>query len=134
MRTFAYPNRLLPADARNYGLSLMESVVPAQRWGVSCGPWGTACAPPDYARPVPGVTVALKNGWKFVPACPQQDQTCPWQVNSIGWVHGKGRDYVLAVLTTNDPPVNGASGMDYGIGTIQGVSSIVWSNLAPPAR
>jgi hypothetical protein len=131
VRTFAYPNRVLSTDARNYGLHLMESVVPAQRFGVTCGPWGTVCQPPDYATPVPGVTVALKNGWKFLPSCPQQDQTCPWQVNSIGWVSGKGRDYVLAVLTTNDPPVDGASGMDYGIHTIQGVSMRVWNNLAP---
>jgi hypothetical protein len=131
VRTFAYPNRVLSADARSYGLHLMESVIPAQRFGVTCGPWGTQCQPPDYATPVPGVTVALKNGWKFVPSCPQQDQTCPWQVNSIGWVNGEGRDYVLAVLTTNDPPVDGASGMEYGITTIQGVSVRVWNNLEP---
>ena len=133
VRTFAYPNRVLSADARDYGLHLMESIVPAQRFGVTCGPWGTECQPPDYATPDPAVTVALKNGWKYVPSCPQQDQTCPWQVNSIGWVSGKGRDYVLAVLTTNDPPVNGASGMDYGIHTIQGVSTRVWNNRAPAA-
>ena len=24
----------------------MESVIPAQRWGVTCGPWGTSCDPP----------------------------------------------------------------------------------------
>ncbi len=134
MRTFAYPNRVLPADARKYGLQLMESVVPTQRWGVTCGPWGPVCEPPNFAQPVPGVTVALKNGWKYVPSCPQQDKTCPWQVNSIGWVQGKGRDYVLAVLTTNDPPVMGGSGMDYGITTVQGVSQRVWQNLIPPSR
>lgn len=131
VRTLAYPGRLLPADARQYGLHLMESIDPAQRWGVTCGPWGTACAPPDYASPVPGVTVALKNGWKYLPDCAQQNETCPWQINSIGWVHGKGRDYVLAVLTTNDPPVGGRSGMDYGIATVQAVSARIWRNLAP---
>ncbi len=131
VRTFAYPNRLLRTDSRAYGLNLMENIDPTQRWGVSCGPWGTACDPPTYAPPVPGVTVALKNGWKFVPGCPQQDLTCPWQVNSMGWVHGQGRDYVLAVLTTDDPPVAGHSGMDYGIDTVQGVSQRIWQNLAP---
>jgi hypothetical protein len=130
MRDFAYPNQVLPAAARKYGLQLMESVIPTQRWGVTCGPWGTVCDPPDYAKPVPGVTVALKNGWKYVPSCPPQDETCPWQINSIGSVQGKGRDYVIAVLTTNDPPVMGRSGMDYGITTVQGVSKLVWRNLA----
>lgn len=131
VRTFAYPNRVLTPSARAYGLHLMESVVPTQRWGVTCGPWGTSCAGPDYATPVPGVTVALKNGWKFVPTCLAQDDTCPWQVNSMGWVHGQGRDYVLAVLTTNNPAGPGTFGFDYGISTIQGVSQRIWANLAP---
>ncbi|HEY2286863.1 MAG TPA: serine hydrolase [Streptosporangiaceae bacterium] len=131
VRTLAYPGRVLAPDARAYGVSLMESVIPAQRWGVTCGPWGTDCAAPDYARPVPGVTVALKNGWKFVPGCTAQDESCPWQVNSIGWVSGAGRDYVLAVLTTDDPAGPGLAGFDYGIATTQGVSKLVWANLKP---
>jgi len=131
VRVLAYPSRVLAPDARAYGLHLMESVIPTQRWGVTCGPWGTDCAGPDYAHPVPGVTVALKNGWKFVPTCTAQDESCPWQVNSIGWVSGQGRDYVLAVLTTDDPAGPGTTGFDYGIATTQGVSRLVWSNLAP---
>jgi hypothetical protein len=131
VRVLAYPNRVLAPDARAYGLHLMESVIPTQRWGVTCGPWGTDCAGPDYAHPVPGVTVALKNGWKFVPTCTAQDESCPWQVNSIGWVSGQGRDYVLAVLTTDDPAGPGTTGFDYGIATTQGVSRLVWANLAP---
>jgi hypothetical protein len=108
----------------------MKSVTPAQRWGVSCGPWGTRCDAPDYATPVPGVTVALKNGWKYVPSCHGPDDTCPWQVNSIGWVRGQGRDYALAVLTTDDPAGPGTFGFDYGITTIQSVSKLIWANLA----
>jgi Beta-lactamase enzyme family len=131
VRTLAYPGPVLAPDARAYGLHLMESVIPTQRWGVTCGPWGTDCAAPDYAHPVPGVTVALKNGWKFVPTCTAQDESCPWQVNSIGWVSGQGRDYVLAVLTTDDPAGPGTAGFDYGITTIQGVSQLAWANLAP---
>jgi hypothetical protein len=131
VRTLAYPNRVLTPSARAYGLQLMESVIPQQRWGITCGPWGTTCDAPDYANPVPGVTVALKNGWKFVPTCAAQDDTCPWQVNSIGWVSGQGRDYALAVLTTNNPAGPGLFGFNYGITTIQGVSQLVWSNLAP---
>jgi beta-lactamase class A len=134
VRTLAYPGRVLAPDARAYGLHLMESVIPAQRWGVTCGPWGTDCAAPDYAHPVPGVTVALKNGWKYVPTCTAQDESCPWQVNSIGWVSGQGRDYVLAVLTTDDPAGPGTAGFDYGIATIQGVSRLAWANLAPARR
>jgi len=118
----AYPGRVLSPAARAYGLGLMESVIPGQRWGVSCGPWGSACEPPDYATPVPGVTVALKNGWKYVPTCAKQDDTCPWQVNSVGWVQGQGRDYALAVLTTDDPAGPETFGLDYGIATIQGVT------------
>jgi hypothetical protein len=131
VRTLAYPGRVLAPDARAYGLHLMESVIPTQRWGVTCGPWGDDCAGPDYAHPVPGVTVALKNGWKFVPTCTAQDESCPWQVNSIGWVSGQGRDYVLAVLTTDNPAGPGTTGFDYGIATTQGVSRLVWANLAP---
>jgi Beta-lactamase enzyme family len=129
IEAFAYRGRVLGRAARGYGLKLMESVIPAQRWGISCGPWGSSCAPPDYAHPVPGVTVALKNGWKYVPTCAEQNDTCPWQVNSIGWVRGQGRDYVLAVLTTDDPAGPGTEGLDYGITTIQGVSRLIWGNL-----
>jgi hypothetical protein len=131
IRAIAYPGRVLNADARAYALQLMQSVIPAQRWGVTCGAWGTSCDPPAYAQPVPGVTVALKNGWKFLPTCAAQDDSCPWQVNSIGWIHGKGRNYVLAVLTTDDPPAKDTLGLDYGITTIQGVSQRIWANLAP---
>ena len=90
--------------------------------------------PPTTAAPDPDVTVALKNGWKFLPTCAKQDDSCPWQVNSIGWVRGQGRNYVLAVLTTDDPPAPGTAGLDYGISTIQGVSQRVWANLAAGRR
>jgi hypothetical protein len=131
VKALAYDNDILTANARDYGLHLMESVTPKQRWGVTCGPWGTTCNGPDYADPVAGVTVALKNGWKYVPTCTKQDESCPWQVNSMGWVQGKDRDYVLAVLTTDDQAGKDLYGFDYGIATIQGVSQRVWDNLAP---
>jgi beta-lactamase class A len=131
VRTLAYDNVVLTPNARSYGLHLMESVVPTQRWGVTCGPWGDTCDAPNYADPVAGVTVALKNGWKYVPTCTKQDDSCPWQVNSMGWVQGKDRDYVLAVLTTDDPVGKDTYGFDYGIATIQGVSKRIWDNLAP---
>ena len=131
VRTLAYDNLVLTPTARNYGLQFMENVIPTQRWGVTCGPWGTTCDGPNYADPVPGVTVAVKNGWKYLPTCAAQDESCPWQVNGTGWVEGKGRNYVLAVLTTDDPAGKGNYGFDYGISTIQDVSKLVWENLAP---
>jgi hypothetical protein len=131
VKTLAYDNAVLGPAARDYGLKLMESVVPTQRWGVTCGPWGTTCNGPDYANPEPGVTVAVKNGWKYVPSCTKADDSCRWQVNSIGWVQGKNRNYVLAVLTTDDPAGKDTYGFDYGIATIQNVSKQIWNNLAP---
>jgi hypothetical protein len=102
VKDFAYPNWALSNANRAYGLNLMEHVEPAQRWGVTGGVSA-------------GVTVAVKNGWLPFGA--------DWQVNSIGWVTGQGRNYVLAVLTRGSPTEG------YGIDTIQGLSSQVWSTL-----
>jgi hypothetical protein len=132
MKVFAYdrPKRVLRDDARGYGLDLMQGVEPDQRFGISCGPWGRSCQPPDFADPDPDVTVALKNGWKTLPTCTDPIPKCPWQVNSTGWVRGKGRNYVLTVLTTRDPAGDDPlDGYHYGIDTIQGVSKLIWANL-----
>jgi len=100
---FAYPNSALSDASREYGLSLMEAVEGDQAWGVSNG--------------VPaGVTVALKNGW--LPLQPDN-----WQVNSIGWISGGGRNYVLAVLTTGSPTEI------YGIATINAIASTIFNEL-----
>ncbi|HEX3492303.1 MAG TPA: serine hydrolase [Streptosporangiaceae bacterium] len=96
---FAYPNVVLSGTSRQYGLSLMENVEPGQAWGVSGG------VPP-------GTTIALKNGWLPFGA--------NWQINSIGWIDGHGRNYVLAVLTAANPSEA------YGIDTIEGVASYVY--------
>jgi beta-lactamase class A len=103
LRHVALRNRILPSAARRYELNLMENVVSDQHWGVSAGP-------------PPGVTVALKNGW--LPTA-----NAAWQVNSIGYVHGKGRGYLIALLT------NGLDAEGYEIDTIEGISQIVWSKL-----
>lgn len=100
---FAYTNSVLSDASRKHGLSLMENVEADQGWGVS---WG-----------VPGrATVALKNGWLPL-------GTSNWQVNSIGWISGNHRNYVLAVLTTGNPTE------DYGIATIETISSTVFADL-----
>ena len=105
MSRFAFPNATLSTSSRNYGLGLMEQVEPDQDWGVSAG--------------VPaGTTVALKNGW-----LPLGSSGSDWQVNSIGWVNGAGRNYVLAVLTTGSPTES------YGIGTIESVANSIFAQL-----
>jgi hypothetical protein len=99
------PRPLLSNAERSYALSLMENVTPDQAWGVSGG--------------VPaGVTVALKNGW-----LPLNDASTDWQVNSVGWISGAGRDYLIAVLSTGNPTEQ------YGIDTINGLSSLIWSAM-----
>jgi hypothetical protein len=99
------PRPLLSGAQRSYVLSLMKNVAPGQRWGVSSG--------------VPaGVTVALKNGW-----LPLNHANTDWQVNSVGWVSGDGRDYLIAVFTTGNPTER------YGIDTINALSSRVWAAM-----
>jgi beta-lactamase class A len=105
---FAYPNSVLSNADRKYGLNLMEHVESDQAWGVSGG--------------VPaGVTVALKNGWLPHDLAANSD----WQVNSIGWIFGHGRDYVLAVLTNHNPT------QAYGEETIQAIASKMFAELGP---
>jgi beta-lactamase class A len=106
LRGLVQPGGPLTATARQYALSLMESVTPGQRWGVSGG--------------VPaGVTVALKNGW-----LPLDAANSDWQINSVGWVSGGGRDYVLAMLSTGNPSEQ------YGIDTLNALGAMVWQSLA----
>jgi beta-lactamase class A len=104
---FAYPNPVLGDASRGYGLSLMENIEADQAWGVSAGAG-------------PGTTVALKNGWLPV-------QAAKWQVDSIGWVSGHGRNYVLAVLTAGSPTEQ------YGISTIETLAGDVYREQRSPA-
>jgi beta-lactamase class A len=105
LRQLVQSSRALQKAAQTYELGLMENVESDQAWGISAG--------------IPaGVTVALKNGW-----LPLEDDG-DWQVNSIGWVHGDGRDYLVAVLTKNNDTESD------GISTIEGLSPLVWSALA----
>ena len=106
LRVLVEPNSLLTSAERSYALSLMESVTPAQRWGVSGG--------------VPAqATVALKNGWLSLSSADND-----WQINSVGWISGSGRDYLMAVLTTRNPTEQ------YGIDTIDELAAMVWNDMA----
>ncbi len=105
LRKLIEPSALLTSAERGYALSLMENVTPSQRWGVSGG--------------VPTqVTVALKNGW-----LPLDASDTDWQINSVGWISGQGRDYLMAVLTTGNPTEQ------YGIDTIDQLAAIVWKDM-----
>ena len=108
---FAYPNRVLTDANRRYGLSLMEHVESGQAWGVSAG------------VALPGSTIALKNGWLPFFATLPLAHAGGVQIDSIGWVRGHGRDYLLAVLT-RDNPTRG-----YGIDTIQAISRRIYAEL-----
>jgi hypothetical protein len=95
----------LSSADREYALGLMENVTADQRWGVSGG--------------VPAqTTVALKNGW-----LPLNTAGTDWQINSIGWVSGLGRNYLIAVLSTGNPSEA------YGIDTINELSALVWNHM-----
>jgi hypothetical protein len=105
LRQLVTPSSVLPRAARQYALSLMEDVTPSQRWGVSGG--------------VPAqVTVALKNGW-----LPLHGTASDWQINSVGWISGSGRNYLMAVLSTGNPSEQ------YGIDTIDELAAMVWRHM-----
>ncbi len=107
LRQLVQPSSVLDRNDQKYALQLMENVTPSQRWGVSHG--------------VPaGVTVALKNGW-----LPLNAGNSNWQVNSVGWVSGGGRNYLMAVLSTGNPSEQ------YGIDTLNHLGAMVWSGMAP---
>jgi len=104
VKALAYGTPVLTAASRAYELSLMENVTSWEAWGVTGG--------------VPsGVTVALKNGWL--------PRASGWVINSIGWVDGDGRNYVIAILSNADPSEQ------YGIDTADAVSGLVWNALTP---
>jgi Beta-lactamase enzyme family len=107
LRGVAYPNDVLTTASRDYELGLMSHVDADQAWGVSSGVG-------------PNASVALKNGW--IPL-----DSGGWQVNSIGYIDGDGRNYVVAMLS------DGNATEAQGIDTLQGLSALLWQALAPSA-
>jgi hypothetical protein len=100
-------NSVLTTASRDYVLGLMARVVSYERWGVPAG------APTD-------VTVHVKNGWLPLPAH-------GWRINSIGSFSGPGKDYMIVVLTDDNPT------MAYGVGTVQAVAEVINHALNPGA-
>jgi len=102
LELLATANPVLTASSRSYELGLMARVISGQRWGTPAG------APA-------GITVHVKNGWL-------PDDT-GWHINSIGAFTGKNKDYLIAVLTDDDPSEL------YGINTIERVARQVHGDL-----
>lgn len=100
----------LSAQDRAYVRELMEAVAPEQVWGVS------ACA--DSTD-----TVGLKNGWT-----PRESNGGLWAVNSVGYVVGPEREYLLAVLS------DGSHGHSAGIALVEELASMATAAMEDPAR
>lgn len=103
VRDLVLPNKWLSREQRAWALEMMENVVPYERWGISNGVPGT-------------VRVALKNGWVPLPSG-------LWQIDSIGWVDGSGRNYIAAVLAAGNPTE------EYGIETVDAIGSVLYAGL-----
>jgi beta-lactamase class A len=115
LRQLAMPSKLLTTADRDYELYLMRHVAGYEDWGVNGG--------------VPSsVSVALKNGWVPLGDGDGDDDDMGWEINSIGWVKGDGRDYLIAVLTAHDPSE------EYGIDSIERLSGDVYRSLKPDRR
>ena len=108
LRHLTRKTKLLTKAGRKYARSLMATVKPSQAWGISTGPTDTTT-----------VTVELKNGWL------QRSQR-RWRIHSIGHVSGEGRNYLVAILTTNNRT------KAEGIATVEGISRLIWQDLGPP--
>ena len=91
---------------RTYVRSWMSHVTASQVWGV---------VTPSFA---PMVNAEVKNGWG--------PRTGGYRLNSIGHIKGYGRDY-QAVMLSRSP-----NGFTYGRDTLNGLSSIIFRELATP--
>jgi hypothetical protein len=96
---------LLDAPSRALAMRMLESVVPAQRWGITAGTVSDA-----------GDRVGVKNGWY-----PGNEG---WRVNSVGIVTpSTGVPYAIAIVTDLRPS------WDEGIETIEGIAALLNAGL-----
>lgn len=103
LRLLSFPNHVLTPTSQTYAQNLMTHVINWEAWGATGGVPSNA-------------TVALKNGWLPI-------GTAGWEINSIGHVTGDGRNYVIAMLSRNNPTEA------YGIQTLDTISQIVWQRF-----
>ena len=109
VRLFVSDNSSLRTDDRLEVLSLMQSVVSEQRWGISAGV--------DMSRGAE-TALAIKNGWY------PEDEV--WRVNSAGAVTVAGQtDYVVVLLS------DGASDFPRGVRAIEEIAAAVNRELYP---
>ena len=107
LRLLVTSNQVLTTGDRDYELSLMARVIPAQRWGTPVG------VPATYQ-------VHVKNGWLPVPGY-------GWFINSLGaFTRPGGGSYTMDVLTDHNPS------MSYGVTTVEDVAHA--ANRALAAR
>lgn len=90
----------------------MGDVIPEQAWGVGSVP--------------ASASAQVKNGW--LPLATSGSRRKTWRINSIGHVTGGGRDYTMAMLSTN------GRSMDSGIATLDRVSEIVFDGVTALGR
>ncbi|WP_198652884.1 serine hydrolase [Actinocorallia populi] len=99
---------VLTARSRRHLLRLMSQVISSQRWGT---PAGASTQ----------VDVRVKNGW-----LPRS--THGWRVHSLGIFGNDRRDYLMAVLTHDNPT------LAHGITAIERVARVVHTTLVPEAN
>ncbi|MEW1953870.1 serine hydrolase [Terrabacter sp. NPDC080008] len=106
LRVVVLPTGYLTTTNRAWARDLLATITASQRWGV--------CDPPLPTS----VFTATKNGWG--------PRSGGYRVNSVGYVHGNGRWYSLAILSRSP------NGFTYGRETVDAVSRLVYSALDVP--
>lgn len=96
---------VLTRASRRYLLGLMSQVISSQRWGTPAGASSK-------------VAVRVKNGW-----LPRS--THGWRVHSLGIFGDERRDYLMAVLSHDNPT------LAHGVTGIERVARVVHTTLDP---
>lgn len=105
LKAIVLPNDVLNTASRDYEMSLMEGVIPSERFGLG---WGSP------ARALVGV----KDGYYL-------ETTTGWQLNTTGFVRYQGRFYLATIMTAHNP------NEEYGIDTLTTVSRDLWRFVRP---
>jgi hypothetical protein len=94
---FADLDRMLPQRYRRFGLGLLGSIVPEQRWGIA------------RIASERGWSVRFKGGWRLDPG--------GQIVNQAAELRRDGAERAIAVLSDGQPS------MSYGVTTVEGVAA-----------